>query len=99
MHIGLSTILTADSIDIADLAPRAEELGFESIWMPEQPTLPVVTETEIPREWGEITDPFVLLSRAESPLVHLNCRVIDLWTTYSGRSSGRSRGSLKSVKV
>ena len=64
MHIGLSTILTADSIDVADLAPRAEELGFESIWTPEQPTLPVVTETEIPREWGDITDPFVLLSRA-----------------------------------
>ena len=64
MHIGLSTILTADSIDVADLAPRAEELGFESLWTPEQPTLPVVTEEEIPREWGDITDPFVLLSRA-----------------------------------
>ena len=64
MHIGLSTILTANSIDVADLAPRAEELGFESIWTPEQPTLPVVTEESIPREWGDITDPFVLLSRA-----------------------------------
>ena len=41
-----------------------EELGFESIWTPEQPTLPVVTETPIPREWGDIPDPFVLLSRA-----------------------------------
>ena len=56
MHIGLSTILTADSIDIADLAPRAEELGFESIWTPEQPTLPVVTETEI---HGGATSPTV----------------------------------------
>ena len=64
MHIGLSTILTEYSIDVAELAPRAEELGFESIWTPEQPTLPVVTEMEIPREWGDITDPFVLLSRA-----------------------------------
>ena len=64
MHIGLSTILTEYSIDVADLAPRVEELGFESIWTPEQPTLPVVTETPIPREWGDITDPFVLLSRA-----------------------------------
>ena len=45
MHIGLSTILTEYSIDVAELAPRAEELGFESIWTPEQPTLPVVTET------------------------------------------------------
>lgn len=64
MHIGLSTILTERSIDVAELAPRAEELGFESLWTPEQPTLPVVTETPIPREWGDITDPFVLLSRA-----------------------------------
>ena len=64
MHIGLSTILTEYSIDVAELAPRAEELGFESMWTPEQPTLPVVTEMEIPREWGDITDPFVLLSRA-----------------------------------
>ena len=64
MHIGLSTILTEYSIDVAELAPRVEELGFESIWTPEQPTLPVVTETPIPREWGDITDPFVLLSRA-----------------------------------
>ena len=64
MHIGLGTILIEGSIDIADLAPRVEELGFESIWTPEQPTLPVVTETPIPREWGDIPDPFVLLSRA-----------------------------------
>ncbi len=64
MHIGLSTLLTDHSIDVADLAPRAEQLGFESIWTPEQPTLPVVTETAVPREWGDITDPFILLSRA-----------------------------------
>ena len=64
MHIGLGTILIGGSIDIADLAPRVEELGFESIWTPEQPTLPVITEAPIPREWGEIPDPFVLLSRA-----------------------------------
>lgn len=64
MHIGLSTILTEYSIDVTDLAPRVEEIGFESIWTAEQPTLPVVTETSIPREWGDIPDPFVLLSRA-----------------------------------
>ena len=64
MHIGLSTILTEYSIDIVDLAPRVEELGFDSIWTGEQPTLPVVTETPVPREWGDIPDPFLLLSRA-----------------------------------
>ena len=64
MHIGLGTILVRNSIDIVDLAPRVEELGFDSIWTPEQPTLPVVTEAPIPREWGDIPDPFLLLSRA-----------------------------------
>ena len=64
MHIGLSAILTEYSIDVADLAPRVEELGFDSIWTSEQPTLPVVTETPVPREWGDIPDPFLLLSRA-----------------------------------
>ena len=64
MLIGLGTILNANSVDIADLAPKAEELGFESIWTGEQPVLPVATETPVPREWGDIPDPFLLLSRA-----------------------------------
>lgn len=64
MKIGLSGILTADSIDVAEFARRAEGLGFESIWTGEQSVLPVETETPIPREWGDIPDPFVLLSRA-----------------------------------
>ncbi len=64
MHIGLSTILTSYSIDVADLAARAEELGFESIWTGDQPILPVVTKQPIPREWGDIPDPFILLTRA-----------------------------------
>ena len=64
MYIGLSTIFTSYSIDVADLAPRAEEFGFESIWTGEQPILPVVTKEPIPREWGDIPDPFILLTRA-----------------------------------
>lgn len=64
MHIGLSTILTSYSIDVADLASKAEELGFESIWTGDQPILPVVTETPIPKEWGDIPDPLILLARA-----------------------------------
>jgi probable F420-dependent oxidoreductase len=48
------------------LAARAEELGFESLWTPEQPTLPVETTHDIPREWGDIVDPFVMLARASA---------------------------------
>ncbi len=42
--LGISTIPTVRSTDIAILARRAEELGFDSIWVPEQHTLPVAEE-------------------------------------------------------
>tara|TARA_Y100000590_G_scaffold51824_1_gene54373 strand:+ start:341 stop:1168 length:828 start_codon:yes stop_codon:yes gene_type:complete len=64
MKLGIGTILGPQTIDIVDLAPRVEDLGFESIWTGEQATLPVQTADPIPREWGNIPDPFVLLSRA-----------------------------------
>ena len=66
MRIGIGTILTAYSIDIADLAPRVEEMGFDSIWTGEQPVLPVETEIDIPWLWGDIPDPLIQLSRASA---------------------------------
>lgn len=66
MHIGLGTILTSYSVDIVDLAPRAEEMGFDSIWTGEQTTLPVETEIDIPRLWGDIPDPLIQLARASA---------------------------------
>ena len=62
--IGISTIPTERSTDIATLARRAEELDFESIWVPEQHTLPVVMEKPVPRLWGDIVDPLIALARA-----------------------------------
>ncbi len=64
MRIGIAVLPTHRSIDVAVLAARAEELGFESLWAPEQPTLPVETVQDIPRAWGDIVDPFVMLARA-----------------------------------
>jgi len=66
MYIGLGTILTSYSIDIVDLAPRAEDMGFDSIWTGEQPALPVETEIDIPRLWGDIPDPLIQLARASA---------------------------------
>ena len=43
MDIGISTFPTDYSIDIAKLAQRAEEYGFESLWVPEHSILPVNT--------------------------------------------------------
>ena len=64
MKIGISTVPTDSSIDMAILAQSVEELGFESLWLPDQPVLPVKTVEPVPREWGDIVDPLIALSRA-----------------------------------
>ena len=64
--LGISTLPTARSTDIAVLARRAEELGFDSIWVPEQHTLPVTVEKPVPRLWGNIVDPLIALARASA---------------------------------
>ena len=66
MRVGIAVLPTHRSIDPAVLAARAEELGFDSLWAPEQPTLPVETVRDIPRAWGDIVDPFVMLARASA---------------------------------
>ena len=63
---------TADAIDPAVLAKRAEELGFEALWLPEHPIMPVATSTPfplggpIPAFYAEFIDPFVGLARASA---------------------------------
>ena len=74
MDIGISTFPTDYSIDIAVLAKRAEELGFESLWVPEHPVIPVNAKTPwpgspdgvIPKVYADIVDPFVALARASA---------------------------------
>jgi probable F420-dependent oxidoreductase len=71
MKVGIFHYLsTAYSIDPAVLAKRAEELGFDSLWLPEHPIFPVTTVSPfplggpIPHFYAEIIDPFVGLARA-----------------------------------
>ena len=74
MDIGISTFPTDYSADIMLVAKRAEELGFESLWVPEHPILPVRAKTPwpgsadgvIPRVYADIVDPFVALARASA---------------------------------
>ena len=74
MDIGISTFPTDYSIDIAKLAQRAEESGFESLWVPEHSILPVNTESpwpgspdgKIPKVYADIVDPFIALGRASA---------------------------------
>ena len=74
MNIGISTFPTDYSTDIALLARWAEELGFESLWVPEHPIIPVKTSSPwpgsadgvIPKAYADIVDPFVVLGRASA---------------------------------
>lgn len=79
MDIGISTFLTDYSIDVAKVAKRAEELGFESLWLPEHPILPVNAKTPwagsadgvIPKVYADIVDPFIALGRASAVTTRL----------------------------
>ena len=70
MKFGLTIFPTAETIQPAALARRAEELGFESLWFPEHTHIPVSRDTpypgggELPDEYARIYDPFVGLTAA-----------------------------------
>jgi len=74
MDIGIFVFEIDSSADPAVLARRAEELGFESFWVPEHPVIPLKTSSPypgspdgiIPDVYGRIVDPFVALSRASA---------------------------------
>ena len=74
MDIGVTARMSSNSLDPAELAKRAEELGFESFWLPEHPILPVNTTSRyggtpdgsIPPSMGDIGDPLIALARASS---------------------------------
>jgi probable F420-dependent oxidoreductase len=72
MKIGFLTVLNERSVDPASLARKAEELSFESAWVPEHAILPVHTSTPlpetqpgqggIPEVYAHVCDPFVAMS-------------------------------------
>ncbi len=72
MRTGVFSLHTGYSIDVALLAKRAEELGFDTFWAAEHPILPVTTTSKflgysdepIPDVYSDIVDPFVALARA-----------------------------------
>ncbi len=74
MDIGITARVSSSSLDPAALALRAEELGFESFWLPEHPILPVNTTSRyggtadgsIPASMADIGDPLIGLARASA---------------------------------
>jgi probable F420-dependent oxidoreductase len=74
MKVGVFVFQTDDVLDPAVLAKRAEELGFESFWVPEHPIIPLRASSpyrgsadgSIPESYGRIVDPFIALARASA---------------------------------
>ena len=74
MDIGLNMSISTNSIDVAEIAAKAEALGFESIWLPEHPVMPVNTASRypgspdgsIPDYMSDMADPYIGLSRASA---------------------------------
>jgi probable F420-dependent oxidoreductase len=70
MDIGLAHFLTDYGMQPADLARRAEDRGFESLFLPEHTHIPVSRRTpypgggELPPEYSHTLDPFVALAAA-----------------------------------
>ena len=74
MKVGVSTALHSNSTNIAELARKAEEMGFDSFWLPEHPIIPVNTDSKyggtpdgsIPPQMADMGDPFIGLAMASA---------------------------------
>lgn len=74
MQIGVFLPVNAQALDIAELAQRAEAAGFESMWMPEHPVMPVTTTSRyrgtpdgsVPPYMYDMVDPYMALCRASA---------------------------------
>jgi len=71
VNIGLMMFATSNTIPVAKLAYEAEQLGFESLFLPEHPVIPVDSQTsfpgggnELPVEYRQMLDPLVGLAAA-----------------------------------
>jgi probable F420-dependent oxidoreductase len=70
MDIGVMIAATAQTGDIAEIAREVEKLGYESLFIPEHPVIPIGFKTappgggELPEHYGRWMDPFVALSVA-----------------------------------
>ncbi len=74
MEIGVFAPLSAEAIDVADVARTVESAGFESFWMPEHPIMPLHTTSRyrgtpdgsVPPYMRDMVDPYMALSRASA---------------------------------
>jgi alkanesulfonate monooxygenase SsuD/methylene tetrahydromethanopterin reductase-like flavin-dependent oxidoreductase (luciferase family) len=48
MEIGILVATTAQTGDVAEIARAVEAAGYESLWIPEHPVIPVGFKTPVP---------------------------------------------------
>jgi probable F420-dependent oxidoreductase len=88
MQFGVFMFPTEYTISITDLARATEDLGFESLWVPEHTHIPAERRTpwpggaELPREYSHALDPFIALGMAAAVTTQLRlgtgvCLVIE----------------------
>jgi probable F420-dependent oxidoreductase len=74
MQIGISVGITARHGDIGVIAKKAEDLGFESIWLPEHPIIPInytsryggTADGSVPEGMSHQVNPMIALARASA---------------------------------
>ena len=79
MRIGISMSATASMGDFGVIATKIEELGFDSVWLPEHPVMPVnhksvyggTPDGSIPEQMYLGVNPLIALSRASSVTTNL----------------------------
>ena len=79
MHIGVSATASEGHGDIGLVARKIEEVGFESMWLPEHPVIPVNHNTKyggtpdgsIPQGMYHQANPFIALARASATTQNL----------------------------
>lgn len=81
MKIGILFTVNEHTVDPANLARKAEQLGFESLWFPDHAVMPVNTSTplpetqpgqgQIPEVYSHMCDPFVAMSMAAGATTRL----------------------------
>lgn len=70
MKFGVAIFPTEYAISMAELAPAAEQLGFESLWVAEHSHIPVSRLSkwpggdELPKQYSHTMDPFIALTVA-----------------------------------
>jgi len=79
MKIGISMSATASMGDFGVIATKIEDLGFDSVWLPEHPVMPVnhksvyggTPDGSIPKQMYLGVNPLIALSRASSVTTNL----------------------------